>query len=1265
MNKKKKVDAHSNEDASSKKAKLTSSNKNKSKVVKSKAQSKGSPAKKRTNALVNKKSSKGNSTSKVPSKGANVPKSVPKRAKKLQKVKTSAVVKEIPVPPKSTNVNGEIPAKRSVGRPRIRPLEATMSKGKVKPEKLLNASSKLSSNVASNSGHGTDGRSVLKPKKTSGSSKKATSPPSTKKIATKSVKVTLKGITAKRSSVTGTSSEMKSTADSSISQTSSRKPKSGVASSQKKATKNESKPRAVSSTTCNLKSTEKAAKPKKALGRKSKAILIKTRGRREASLNAIAKVKVLCESDRDSSSGQCAPQPAPKPPPQLPSGRDDSSERKQQKTKQSTKPDSKSTNRKQKKKAKRTNVTTSKSSKSVTKSQSSSGAKKEGIKGQQAKKADTKAKNGKLTKVLKSATKNQKNKKKVKRKRSIVDRTVEIIDTRRCKRMASLNATAMMAATYLPEARFVRSLDLAPPPALSPELTQPQCLDTSSNVAETIDQVVRQWSTVQQHTIEISPGTSVTGNAGQRKTTVTTTVKHVKMRGSGGTVVETISTEVEQRNVRPEPAAARKTHKRKSQTKPSSKSAESRPPQMAPAVPSSTFTSTSRPANPYLNPDSIESLALLSPQAPSTFATSSSVSVQNYQTNSISTAAASGVQQTSKEKHSRKRTKKPATRPTDSEEATNSSSITYQVKRIETRVESTVNEPTSGNNSVLANRVILSGNAPASSVVNFNGTPLNGFFPRPQQSQPLPYNLYNQAAPFSLMQSGSALAPHGVSNLESRNSFEQSPSVASALNCINLSPFHAPLLQYQPFAGTFSSLPPSGFASPISVPFLQFSNHMQPFSSYPYDLMNQRVNPLAVSSLLGLSYLAPNFNGGLYPPPSPIINIVPSPPSVIHRPVAYHAQAGHVSAAPSASLSGLVNSSVMGSSSVYSNSTIPMPTSNLFQCSSIRPSSMGNVPPHFNLPAAPSSQSLPAFLPNASVSSSSITIPTAPLVTIAPSSSLLQPDAPVSTVREKESTSPPFASNGSSSSQSEASQDCLVVDNQKDPNWTNANCHIHRLTTITNSIVSVPEEDWASLGNKADQADQIGHKLSRTKRVLEVKSPQVQVNNGVNGSPINGKSNGTKSLCNSKASRALVPILKVPPNGIVKRSSPNGGLEGDRKRPKLAKSLPLIGSPAKANLSGKLNCNRISVQSNGSPNGASKSKSSSEKGSKPPTASATLPVNGSPTSDAQLLKKNRRPIVHGWSWEGIPEERFVYVNVSAPPLPLPSPLTASLCPFII
>ena len=871
MNRRKKATHSSTDDASSKKQKISIRDKTKSKVVKSKQ---------KLNVL-NKNGASELKISKVQNKNfsTNAAKGGAKRGRKPKGAKNNKCEKNTKVQNKSTVSDSEqVPAKRPKGRPRLNPKDNAING---KPEKKPKASARL---LAVN-GPSTNG--IPKGRRRSASSK-----PSSKMANLSSAKCAIKGekkVKQQKTVTSKTQLKMSSspvrTESRSISMdstgTTSKSSINKASDSKKANNKNSTTIKRKSSTTCNSKTKDlkkPARKRKQTTGLSIKSILSKKRGPRVASLNASAMVKLLCESDRDSSSVNSNSR---------------SSDTSTTQSKKTSKSPSKSSNSPKPSSSNSKNTTKPRGRPSELNSSNST--------------KQTNQKKKKSIKEEKPKPKNsKKRKKKIKRKHNLVDKTVEIFDTRRFKRMASLNASAMMAATYLPESRPVKSNAVE-------VLPQSQCLlnnETTSNVSDTIEQVVRQWSTVQH--IEISPGSnSNTDQVG--KTTVQTTVKHVKMRGDG-TVVETISTQFEQQSIIPQSSNGSRKHLPKAKTKAprtkASKGAVSAVTQVA-STQSSAFTPCASTSNSYLGSCSIESIAMLSSQPSSTFSSSSSssLSVQNFHhQNSLSDSNGLANRRRMKEKT-----------PTNQDGKKKSRSIIrkYEVKTIETRMESTTVNDSSVHNSMLSNSVIFSNTNQANSLINSAG-----YISRLPEQSHLTCSMYpSPMAPFQVVPTAPSLV-------------QQSPE--SLTPYINLAPFNAPLLHYQPFSNTLSPL--HSFSSPISVPFLQLASAAPPYS---YGLLNQRTSPMSMSSLFGLSYLGPHGNAGLYQPANPVFNILPPPSGIIHRPVAYHAQSGQaVTSTINSNTPNFINNSVFASS----NGMASGPT-NIFHCSP----SIASIR-HINLP---------------------------------------------------------------------------------------------------------------------------------------------------------------------------------------------------------------------------------------------------------------------------------------------------------------------------
>lgn len=507
-------------------------------------------------------------------------------------------------------------------------------------------------------------------------------------------------------------------------------------------------------------------------GSRNKSTIYK-RGHRVASLNAIAKVKLICENDRD-------------------------------------------------------NV----NSTSTDKVESSSSASESSRSPKSKKKVCTE-----LVKFVPSKTKHEEKKKtkrkKMKRRRRIsIDSDVELIDTKRCKRMASLNASAMMAATYLPETRLERRIT-------SPPVRR---MDPLSSVCDTIDDVVRQWSV--EH-IERSVDMS--------KTTVKTTVKHVKLSGNN-TVVETISTEYEQQNIT-QSSPKKQSKGSKQKTQPSTQDANGL----------NQFSSSPSAFTPCSSVHSTSLETIMSQQQSHhhhPFTSTNPFNVNSFTTNSTGSESA--------RKKSRRKTPETTSFTQSKNKNPRSFIRKYEVKTIQTRLES-VNQSAdtaSAHNTNLSNRFIFTNPAP-SSILGFNPN---------HAPLPMSYNLpafqFIPIAP-TLANPSTASAPAAAAP-----SFISGES-ANPVNCISLA--NTTPIYYQPISNSYSM--PN--VSSIPVPFFQLAN--PPLA--PYSYMEHR--PAAPSNpfLYNLSPNPPPPTSTLYQSSNPVINFLPQDPSTctfIHRPVACH-----------------------------------------------------------------------------------------------------------------------------------------------------------------------------------------------------------------------------------------------------------------------------------------------------------------------------------------------------------------------------------------
>ncbi|KAJ6220034.1 hypothetical protein RDWZM_005846 [Blomia tropicalis] len=982
-----------------------------------------------------------------------------------------------------------------------------------------------------------------------------------------------------------------------------------------------------------------AAKRKRKLSSSTKAILNTKLGSRVASLNASAKVKLLFESDRDSSSSWnnvhshvSADKNATSNHNQQGSSSANVSKQKKHQSDDHTIPSSVSKSSSSKNETVSKKLTSTKSQNTKTKIPHK-------LSGPNSNSSIPKSKDNKLKKSLPITKRKKKKRTKRKNIRSLVDSDVEIIDTKKCKRMASLNASAILAASYMPETRIV-------PKSSSIESDEPIFVGSSqpndgSTISDTIDQVVRQWKSTVEHRFENSMN-----NDQNCKTTVMTTVKHVKLRGNGA-MVETISTHEYEQNIVPQSVSndtnhsivnINNNHQRSTNKKQRKQVLLNRMSMPQPRRSNSPSAFSPCPStSSYMDSNSLDSIVLIPSQSNDLSPISTNHRGHNSEMSTIATSTHHHLHNATSQNNRNKRKDRQA-----SGHSNNSRSVIqkYELKTIETRVESSTN-PSSGHNghNILPNGIFANNNS--SSLINLENA---GFLQRSNQS--MMYNLFHPQAPFQLFHPGSCSSTNqGASSQTSYSSDTSSAAAAAAaaaaLNYINVSPFNSPILHYQPIAGTLSSLNPTNFASPIPVPFLQFANTNQAFPTNPYGLIGSRaVNH--VSPLFGLSYINQNGTHGLYQTPSPqpqqqqpssVISVLTpnntgSSGCPLVRPVPYHAQPGSSYLSTSNSANNLINGALFASpSQIFSN--LPPQTSNIFHCSTtIRPHPIATLRPiNLTVPPIPCTQPTVLISTNGKVNST-------PTNTSLNSTQIVQ-SKPCSTIIELSSL------DDCTNSKTKCSNSRTVSDVQGDD--SNYNCHIQQLTNMTNNIALNNDNSLDSVHKEYPTKVNSNNCVSR-KQISQISTPPID-----NGKSIERRlENGNKT---KKQGRSIMARSTMMQNGGLDRSNMKNGFRKTNKNLVrqqfnnnnssflLSKDNETVSSDDQTTI------NHIEKESSSPPEviPVSRPESSIFNNARLLAISSTVTSNGS-------KKNNRRLITHGWTWEGEQYNRYIFMNNDDPPI---------------
>ncbi|KAI2808593.1 TRAFAC class myosin-kinesin ATPase super [Blomia tropicalis] len=536
-----------------------------------------------------------------------------------------------------------------------------------------------------------------------------------------------------------------------------------------------------------------AAKRKRKLSSSTKAILNTKLGSRVASLNASAKVKLLFESDRDSSSSWnnvhshvSADKNATSNHNQQGSSSANVSKQKKHQSDDHTIPSSVSKSSSSKNETVSKKLTSTKSQNTKTKIPHK-------LSGPNSNSSIPKSKDNKLKKSLPITKRKKKKRTKRKNIRSLVDSDVEIIDTKKCKRMASLNASAILAASYMPETRIV-------PKSSSIESDEPIFVGSSqpndgSTISDTIDQVVRQWKSTVEHRFENSMN-----NDQNCKTTVMTTVKHVKLRGNGA-MVETISTHEYEQNIVPQSVSndtnhsivnINNNHQRSTNKKQRKQVLLNRMSMPQPRRSNSPSAFSPCPStSSYMDSNSLDSIVLIPSQSNDLSPISTNHRGHNSEMSTIATSTHHHLHNATSQNNRNKRKDRQA-----SGHSNNSRSVIqkYELKTIETRVESSTN-PSSGHNghNILPNGIFANNNS--SSLINLE----NAAFPTN------PYGLIgsravNHVSPLFGLSYINQNGTHGLYQTPSPQPQQQQPSsVISVLTPNNTGSSGCPLVRPVPY----------------------------------------------------------------------------------------------------------------------------------------------------------------------------------------------------------------------------------------------------------------------------------------------------------------------------------------------------------------------------------------------------------------------------------------------------------------------------------
>lgn len=757
----------------------------------------------------------------------------------------------------------------------------------------------------------------------------------------------------------------------------------------------------------------------------------------------------------------------------------------------------------------------------------------------------------------------------------------QVFDTRRNKRMASLNASAMMAATFLPEERNDRCLV----PVIEQPLAQPSYFE--STIMETIDHVVRQYSTSTMEHIEISPSSSSSSNS-TKTTTVKTTVKHVKMHNADSTVVQTISTQYQHENIVPTSPASKSN--RRSKSKKSSSS------QMA-ASSASAFTLCTSPSTDLAVMQS--NTMPFSPNTQSSFAFEQNSQFVNNNNTGTST-------QTLSKKSSRNK---------KNDSQGNSTSIIrrkFQVETIETRMQ---NSPVVSSSSApsASNNVIMAQNNPFS---HFNGlNPITVPGSLMPNNQIMSYGFYpSPFASFQLVGNQLHQSPQVSNNLPV---YESVPP----LNYVNFSSLSTPFLQYQPLQQPTSSYPPAS----MSVPYVNLSQPA-PSSMFQYDARSQvpvaaptslSNQPTPTNSLFGLSYVNPvhhrteSNHSVINLLPQSVINSTP----LVHRPVAYHAQT-----VPASSYNGVAKTF-----SGANQSNLSAPFSGypfLSRPSLFAPNAQMSIPPslnshHFGLPVVLPVRQQPlssSVLPSSSASLST------PSVGMGGNNTLHQPNQNFMALNAHN-----FAS-GTIPAQ--------VVQQQKPSAMNggllrNAAHPLQHLNTTISPIVarvvtSINPAPMINILSNHQSNDTL--KNHKTKKVSSLK-------NGFTSDLTNHTKTNGKSMKNSIKKSRSNGVAKPKPNDLKRRPS----LKVSRNSPNSSNDSLKVSFPENIQSDSYSSADHLVVPFNGH-------SFHSPSVLKPNSVSPQPPIE---SIAMQPKSKQRKPIVHGWSWEGDSFDKPIFVNVSA------------------
>lgn len=874
---------------------------------------------------------------------------------------------------------------------------------------------------------------------------------------------------------------------------------------------------------------------------RSKPEVLSKRRHRVASLNASAKVKLLCENDRDSTTVK-----------------NSSNVEAGSNSVTNTKNNAKSVKKASTTNDKRSNNVPKKSQSELDKS-------------------------NRISHSKPTAPKRRVNRKKIKRKHNSIDSDVEIIDTRRCKRMASLNASAMMAATYLPETRNEKSLV----PANKPQ--PPRLLDPLSNVTNTIDEVVRQWSSTVEHFER-----SVDIGEQQCKTTVKTTVKHVKLSGNN-TVVETISTQYEQQNIIPEPSSSQSHSKRRPQKKTLQISDDNVNNSNQFSSSTSAFTPCSSST---VHSTSIESILS---QRQNSF-TTSSFNVKNFDSQS-------NIKDNVFAKTQNKRTKKSKPSSESSSSHSNGKSKPrsfirkYEVKTIQTRLESSsVNTTVAHHNS---NNFVFNNNSASSSFVN-----LSASVPSAQANNGphMPYSLPN-TMPFQFI----PVAPNQHSHQTHAVPFVDHPPI----NYINLTNINAPIYHYQPMTNSYPTALNSGTNV---VPFLQLCNPTQ----YSYNVAEQRSN----HPLVGLSY-STNNNTTLYQTPNPVFNLFPpsqdsSGCTFIHRPVSCHPQSGSIP--PINSSTSYLNNSIFASPPVFGNLNATN-NSNIFQYPLVRPqvSTVRQV----NVPFGQSTLLFQSPINSTNTTATPLTTIITPCKNVSElnsdiSSTLNHSDSPVPNDDNEDDVSLTINNDIIENGSSEIRDQIDVYSS------SNAQSNTSDMTSDETSTTSV------NMSESNTNPPNGNSKLNRSKKDHSKKASLETLS-------LRAMRNNTKKSSRSKLNRPAISINKVT-NGIDKNLNNSSHLLN--KKSKTAKNMNSLNQNGIRTMLSMKNSHRPSNQDYKISTKKSSIQNEKNKLVTSHSSHDNVPIFNKLSVNNGHIKKKSRPIIHGWSWEGDPFDRHVFLNVS-------------------